>query len=61
MEKTLKALFDFQRFSLNPKLAGIISDTEKRYENVLFDDDLENINAAGELFPPKKTEESADE
>ncbi len=61
MEKTLKALFDFQRFSGNSRLAEIISDTEKRYDNTLSDDDLENVSAAGEPFPPKKTEENSDD
>lgn len=60
MEKTLRALFDFQRFWGNSRLAEMISDTEKRYKNALSDDDLENISAAGEPFPPKKTEENDD-
>lgn len=40
MENTLKALFDFQRFSGNSRLAEIISDTEKRYENPIHNSAL---------------------
>lgn len=57
MEKTLKVLFDFQNFSGNPRLAKIISETEKRYCGTLSDDDLKNLSAAGELFPSEKTED----
>lgn len=51
MENTLKHLFDFQKFSRNSRLAGMIADTEVRYGNALFDDELEAVNAAGELVP----------
>lgn len=61
MEKMLKALFDFQKFSENTRLAEMISVTENRYCNALSDDDLENVNAAGEPFPSKKTEGSYDD
>lgn len=57
MEKMLKELFDFQKFLGNSRLAEMISDTENRYENVLSDDELENISAAGDLFPQKNTED----
>lgn len=52
MEKTLRALFDLQRFSGNDRLAKIIFDTEGRYGNALSDDDLEAVSAAGEPFAP---------
>lgn len=61
MEKTLKQLFDFQRFSGNTKLSGIISDTEKRFGNELSDDDLEQINAAGELIFPDSRKDDPDD
>ncbi len=60
MEKTLERLFDFQRFSKNTRLADIIADTERRYDNSLSDDDLEKVNAAGELIFPKMREDKPD-
>lgn len=60
MEKTLARLFDFQRFSGNTRLADIIADTERRYDNSLSDDDLEEVNAAGELICPKMREDKPD-
>lgn len=51
MEKALKQLFDFQNFSGNARLAAMIADTESRYGNVLSDDDLGAVNAAGEHIP----------
>lgn len=47
MENKLKALFDFQRFENNSKLAKIISETESRYAAELSDDDLFMVAAAG--------------
>lgn len=61
MKKTLKHLFDFQKFSGNARLAEMIVDTERRYGNALSDDDLEQVTAAGELIPPKKREERHDD
>lgn len=61
MEKTLKRLFDLQKFSGNMRLAEMIADTESRYGNVLSDDDLEAVNAAGEIIPPKSQEDSPDD
>ncbi len=54
--KTLKNLFDFQKFNENPLLAELIADTEKRYSastastkvvEELSEDSLDMINAAG--------------
>ena len=58
MEKKLQKLFDFQRFSENERLAGLIRETEKRYEGrELSDDDLSLVAAAGETaFPKDQTE-----
>lgn len=61
MEKTLWHLFDFQKFSQNARLAAVIADTEERFCNVLTDDELEAISAAGEIPPPETREEKHDE
>lgn len=47
MEKTLKTLFDFQKFDGNPHLSKLIEETESLYENTLSDEDLDLVNAAG--------------
>ena len=57
MEKTLKHLFDFHIFTENVRLAEMIADTEMRYDNMLSDDELEWVNAAGVLIPLKKQED----
>lgn len=36
MEKTLKHLFDFHKFSENVRLAEMIADTESRYGKMSF-------------------------
>ncbi len=55
MEKKLKQLFDFQRFSENERLAGLIRETESRYKSVeLSDDSLSQVAAAGEVVLPKE-------
>lgn len=46
MEKILKRIFDYQRFSPNNRLSAIISNVENRYR-VLNDDELSLISAAG--------------
>ena len=52
MKKLLQA-FDFQKFQQNPKLAGIVRETEGRYAKAaLSDDDLELVSAAGETIVP---------
>ncbi len=49
MEKTLKRLFDYQRFANNKRIADMIADTESRYNaSPLSDDALELVNAAGD-------------
>ena len=52
-KKTLERLFDFQKFSQNSRLADLIDETEKRCDNALSDDELENVSAAGEPAVPK--------
>lgn len=61
MERALKRLFDFQRFSGSLRLAEMIADTEKRCGNALSDDALEAVNAAGELIPPHIREGDSDD
>lgn len=61
MEKTLKRLFDFQKFSGNARLSEVIADTESRYNNALSDDELGAVNAAGELIPPHIREDKSDD
>ena len=51
--KKLSQAFDFQKFQQNPKLAGIVRETEGRYaEAALSDDDLGLVSAAGETTVP---------
>lgn len=61
MEKTLKHLFDFHRFTENVRLAEMIADTESRYGNVLPDDCLDKVNAAGELILPHTREDDSND
>lgn len=51
-EKKLKALFDYQRFEKNERLAKLIGKTESRYGQQLSDDELGMVNAAGEFTMP---------
>lgn len=48
MENKLKALFDYQRFAGNLRLAALIDKTEQKYVHELSDDELELVSAAGE-------------
>ena len=48
-EKLLYALFDYQRFENNPILRTLISETENEYDGEISDDDLCEVNAAGEI------------
>ncbi|MEE1052091.1 MAG: hypothetical protein UIB39_08370 [Lachnospiraceae bacterium] len=52
MNRTLKRLFDYQRFENDSRLGGMIRETETRYGlrggmQELSDDDLMFLNAAG--------------
>lgn len=49
MKNTVKNLFDFQKFKANKHLADLIAGTESRYTRELSDDELESINAAGDI------------
>ena len=61
MEKILRELFDFQRFSGNARLEEMIADTERRYNKALSDDELARVNAAGELLPTDRREDKPDD
>lgn len=61
MEKKLRQLFDFQKFSENLRLAEMIEETEKCYGKTLSDDDLEQVNAAGEFVLQKGREDNSDD
>lgn len=61
MEKKLWQLFDFQKFSENLRLAKMIEETEKCYGKTLSDDDLGQVNAAGEFDPQKSREGNSDD
>ena len=56
MEKKLRALFDFQRFECNAKLAAMIDRAESCCAEALSDDDLEYVCAAGEIDVPDEDE-----
>jgi len=63
MEKILKRIIDYQRFSPNKRLSAIISEIESRYR-VLDDEKLSLISAAGNTditndSPEKKDERTA--
>ena len=49
MKNIVNNLFDFQKFKANKHLADLISETESKYMTELSDDDLENVNAAGDI------------
>lgn len=49
MENKLKKLFEFQRFEKNPELEALIAETHSRSAMALSDDDLNFVNAAGEI------------
>lgn len=58
--KKLTALFDYQRFEGNKKLQALIDETETRYAYALSDDDLEWVNAAGEIENKDKKHDDDD-
>lgn len=55
MDNALKILFDFQKFSSEPKLAEMIRETEERYNSELSDEELDIVNAAGDIFSQYNT------
>ena len=66
MNRTLKRLFDYQRFENNSRLGGMIRETETRYGlrggmQELSDDDLMFLNAAGDLSAAKGEDRDPDQ
>ena len=61
MEAELRRLFDFQKFSENLRLAKMMNETEKRYGEALSDEELEQVNAAGEFVPFESREDNSDD
>ena len=55
MEQKLRALFDYQRFEKNERLARLIGETESRFARELSDDELSLISAAGDFTMPGGT------
>ena len=48
MDKTLRTLFDFQRFAGNRRLAELIEETDQRSVRELTMEELGMVNAAGQ-------------
>ncbi len=44
---TLREIFDYQKYSKNEELRGIICEAENRYRVELDDSELDSVNAAG--------------
>ena len=49
MDQKLKLLFDYQSFENNSELLKLKKESEERYSNVLSEEDLAFVNAAGEF------------
>lgn len=49
MDRVLRVLFDYQQFADNERLAAVIGQAASGYCVPLSDDDLEFVNAAGEV------------
>ncbi len=49
MDKILRVLFDYQQFVNGERLAAVIGQVASGYCVPLADDDLEFVNAAGEV------------
>lgn len=61
MERRIKNIFDYQRFSSNLRLSAMIADVEQRYaelsDNELSDEDLDFVNAAGDMYRLEEDED----
>jgi len=62
MERTLKTLFDFQKFEGNSALQSVIDSVHSRYAvQELSMDEMEWVNAAGTVTPiPEKKDDPTD-
>jgi hypothetical protein len=47
MERKLRRVFDYQKFTSNTRLGAMIAETERRYQ-ALNDEDLFLVSAAGD-------------
>ena len=61
IEEKLRLLFEFQKFSENLRLAEMMAEPEKRYGKTLSDEELEQVNAAGEFVPFESREDNSDD
>lgn len=59
MDRTLKSLFAYQGFAANKRLDALIKDTESRYSDMISDDELEGINAAGSGYLPNSSDKGS--
>lgn len=60
MNDRLRELFDYQRFAGNKRLAALIERAEDVRAESLFDDDLEYVNAAGDIAAARIAQEEKD-
>jgi uncharacterized phage-associated protein len=58
LEKRIKNIFDFQRFSPDERLSAMITKVQNRYMQ-LSDEDLEMVAAAGDPFQKQESAENA--
>ena len=58
--KKLTELLDYKSFEENKKFKALIDETETRYAYALSDDDLEWVNAAGEIENKDKKHDDDD-
>ena len=49
MKHNLTNLFDLQKFHNNKKLQALIDETHSKYNKEIYEDDLINVNAAGDV------------
>lgn len=57
MENKIKALFDFQRFQGNKRLAEMIAEAEQSLNGELSDEELSYVSAAGVLYEASEKED----
>lgn len=60
MNDRLRELFDYQRFAGNKRLAALIERAEGVQSESLSDDDLEYVNAAGDIATARIAQEEKD-
>lgn len=61
MERTIRALFDYQKFEGSPDLQRIIDAVHGKYEaRELTMDEMEWVAAAGQPVPPVRKENSGE-